>query len=213
MKTHLLNRTLMSATAILALGAAPALAEMVHYSADLTAAAAGTDSAGMGMLDGELDTDNNTFSWTISYEGLSGPVTAAHFHGPASEGENAPPVVPIDGDLTSPITGNVQLTDAQVTQLNDAMWYFNIHTEMYPDGEIRGQVMEGMRSDDEMASPGTTDNVMSDDDDDNDDGAMSDDSDDDGTGASVDVDAGADVSAGGTDASVDADAGVTVNAN
>ena len=211
MKTSVLTRTLLSATAILALGAAPAFAEMVHYSAELTAAAAGTDSTGMGTLDGELDTENNTFSWTINFEGLSGPVTAAHFHGPASEGENAPPVVPVDGELSSPITGNVQLTDAQVTQLNDAMWYFNIHTEMFPDGEIRGQVMEGMRDDDSMASPATEDD-MSEEDGDADNGDATD-GEDDGAGASVDSSTDVDASAGGVDASVDVDADATVNAN
>jgi hypothetical protein len=34
-----------------------------------------------------------------------GKATAAHFHGPAAEGANAPPVVPIKGSLASPIKG------------------------------------------------------------------------------------------------------------
>jgi hypothetical protein len=48
--------------------------------------------------------------------------------------------VPIDGALASPIAGSATLTDEQITQLQGGMWYFNVHTAEYPDGEIRGQV-------------------------------------------------------------------------
>ena len=81
-------------------------------------------------------------TWTATYDGLTGPATAAHFHGPAAEGEDAGPVVPIDGDLANPIEGSATLTEEQVTQLMDGLWYLNIHTEQYPGGEIRGQVMQ-----------------------------------------------------------------------
>ena len=93
-----------------------------------------------GKVDATLDTETKMFTWNITYDGLGGEATAAHFHGPAAEGENAPPVVPIDGALASPIAGNATLTDEQITQLQGGMWYFNVHTAQYPDGEIRGQV-------------------------------------------------------------------------
>ena len=32
-------------------------------------------------------------TWTITYDGLSGPVTMAHLHGPAAEGKNGPVVI------------------------------------------------------------------------------------------------------------------------
>jgi hypothetical protein len=78
----------------------------------------------------------------IEFSGLSGPVTAAHFHGPAAPGENAGPVVTID-DLESPSEGSATLTDEQAAQLANGQWYVNIHTEAHPDGEIRGQVTGG----------------------------------------------------------------------
>ena len=81
------------------------------------------------------------FTWTVTYEGLTGDATAAHFHGPAAADATAGPVVPIDGDLASPIEGSATLTEEQATQLQDGMWYFNVHTAAHPDGEIRGQVM------------------------------------------------------------------------
>ena len=78
----------------------------------------------------------------MTYSGLSGAATAAHFHGPAAAGANAGPIVPISGSLASPITGNATLTDAQATDLAAGKLYFNIHTDANKGGEIRGQMMK-----------------------------------------------------------------------
>ena len=43
-------------------------------------------------------------------------------------------------DPASPITGSAQLTDAQIADLKNGKWYFNVHTKATPAGEIRGQV-------------------------------------------------------------------------
>jgi hypothetical protein len=138
------SKSLIGASAVaLMLAAAPAMAEMVDYTAEL-ASPDGVDSSGTGSVEASFDTDSMELTWTITYADLTGEATAAHFHGPASEGENAPPVVPIEGDLTSPIEGTATLSEEQATQLADGMWYLNIHTAEYPDGEIRGQVMPGM---------------------------------------------------------------------
>lgn len=121
---------------------APAYAEVVNMTAELTGAAEvpANDSSGTGNLEATYDTETMMLTWTVTYEGLTGDATAAHFHGPAAEGENAGPVVPIEGDLASPIEGSATLTEEQATQLQDGMWYFNLHTAQYPDGELRGQV-------------------------------------------------------------------------
>jgi hypothetical protein len=128
----------------LMLAATPSFAEVVKYKADLSAKeeVPATDSAGAGKSDLSYDTDSKKLTWSITYEGLTGEATAAHFHGPAAVGANAPPVVPIDGALTSPIAGEATLTDAQAADLAAGMWYFNVHTTKYPDGEIRGQVVK-----------------------------------------------------------------------
>jgi CHRD domain len=96
--------------------------------------------SGSGNFDAKLDQSTNTLTWTVGYSGLSGPVTAAHIHGPAMSGENAPPVVPIEGSLVSPIAGVNTLTAAQVNDLKAGRLYFNIHTAANPNGEIRGQL-------------------------------------------------------------------------
>lgn len=122
--------------------ASPAMAEMVKMSATLEASqeVPPIDSAGTGMVDATFDTETKMFNWTVDFADLTGLATAAHFHGPAAAGENAPPMVPISGDLASPLKGSATLTDEQAAALTDGKVYFNLHTEAHPDGEIRGQI-------------------------------------------------------------------------
>ena len=96
-------------------------------------------TAATGAMTGSLDRGTKTLTWTVSYSGLSGPVAAAHFHGPAAAGVNAGVVQPITVSA-SPMQGSAQLTDAQIADLLAGRWYVNIHTAARPGGEIRGQV-------------------------------------------------------------------------
>ncbi len=43
-------------------------------------------------------------------------------------------------DPSSPIGGSVRLTEAQQADLLAGRWYFNVHTQASPGGEIRGQL-------------------------------------------------------------------------
>ncbi len=38
------------------------------------------------------------------------------------------------------IKGMATLTDQQAKDLEAGLWYFNVHTAKFPDGEIRGQL-------------------------------------------------------------------------
>ncbi len=42
--------------------------------------------------------------------------------------------------MTSPVSGQATLTDAQAADLLAGRWYINLHTAANPGGEIRGQV-------------------------------------------------------------------------
>jgi hypothetical protein len=77
----------------------------------------------------------------VTFTGLSGEVTGAHIHGPASPGENAGVVIPFMTGLSGTITGQTNLTSAQALDLAAGRWYVNIHTVAFPGGEIRGQLM------------------------------------------------------------------------
>lgn len=95
-------------------------------------------SSGSGVAAIKLDGD--TLSWVITYSGMSGPVTGAHFHGPAAANANAGVIVPFAGSLGSPISGSQKLTAPQIAGLRSGLWYVNLHTAAFPGGEIRGQV-------------------------------------------------------------------------
>jgi hypothetical protein len=121
-----------------------AFADMVSFRADLSGSneVPPNASAGKGTLDATYDTTSKQLTYTVSYSGLTGPATAAHFHGPAASGANAGVVVPVQGALANPIKGTATLTDAQAADLTSGKWYFNIHTAANKAGEIRGQVLK-----------------------------------------------------------------------
>ena len=96
---------------------------------------------GSGTLTATLDTSTHELKYHVDFNGLSGPATAAHFHGPAASGANAGPQVAVKATpIDSPIEGTATLTPEQQKDLMDGKWYFNIHTKANPGGEIRGQV-------------------------------------------------------------------------
>jgi hypothetical protein len=134
------------------LAVAPSAAATQTYTAPLTGAAEvpANDSAGIGQVSADFDTETKLLKWNITYEDLTGPATAAHFHGPADPDVNAPPVIPVDeADLAAgvaednksgSISGEATLSDEQAADLRAGKWYFNIHTAAYPEGELRGQL-------------------------------------------------------------------------
>ena len=143
-KLSRLIRTAVAASALLFVSLASHAATL-HLQAELKASTEvpPKDSAGTGHLTATLNTDTNELTYHIDFSGLTGPVVAAHFHGPALEGANAKPQVPIKGSpITSPVDGKVTLTPEQSKDLLDGKWYFNLHTSANPGGEIRGQIMK-----------------------------------------------------------------------
>ena len=97
-------------------------------------------SAGAGAATVTLDTATGKLVWDVSYSGMTGPAKAAHIHGPAGAGQNAGVVVPLKGDLASPIKGSATLTAAQIADLEARQYSVNIHTAANKGGEIRGQL-------------------------------------------------------------------------
>lgn len=97
-------------------------------------------TGGTGTANATYDRQSNILRWTVTYSGLTGPVTSAHFHGPAQPGANGGIAVPLVGSLVSPVTGAATLNAVQAADLMAGRWYVNLHTAAYPGGEIRGQV-------------------------------------------------------------------------
>ena len=136
------NKTML---ATLALGATiafagPAFADKMKATLDGKSEVPPNASAATGTADIDYDPASKKLSWKVTYSGLSGPATAAHFHGPAEAGKNSAVAVPIPNAGTSPVEGSATLTDAQAADLTAGKYYVNIHTAANPGGEIRGQV-------------------------------------------------------------------------
>jgi CHRD domain-containing protein len=131
--------------ATLAFGAAvafagPAFADKMKAALDSKSEVPANASTGTGTADLDYDPATKKLSWKLTYTGLSGPATAAHFHGPAEAGKNAGVAVAIPNATSSPVEGSATLTDAQAADLVAGKYYINIHTAANPGGEIRGQV-------------------------------------------------------------------------
>lgn len=102
-----------------------------------------TGSPGTGSVQATLDSSTRVLHYTVTFEGLTGPATMAHFHGPAPVGANAGVEVPLGNAPSSPIRGEATLSPEQVTSLEQGKLYANVHTAKHPGGEIRGQLMKG----------------------------------------------------------------------
>src|SRR6202035_264561 len=94
--------------AMLALGATvafagPAFAEKMKATLDGKSQVPPNASAGSGTADIDYDPATKKLSWKLTYSGLSGPPTAAHFHGPAEPDKNAGVAVAIPNASTSPV--------------------------------------------------------------------------------------------------------------
>jgi hypothetical protein len=136
-------RRVLLAAAVSAAFVSAASAATVNYTARLSGGreVPKTDSKGTGKLDATFDTQTKAFNYTLTFDGLTGPATAAHIHGPATRKESAGVVAPLgDKSPTSPISGTVTLTDDQAKALASSKLYVNVHTAANPSGEIRGQI-------------------------------------------------------------------------
>ena len=120
-----------------------------------------TDSTATGQADVRYDDVSDLLSYDISWNGLEGLLTAIHIHGPASSSESVMPhlfnVYTAEADVIvagvnrttdqtsatdSPLnfilaTGGAFEPEVAVGHLVDDMAYVNIHSDLWPAGEIR----------------------------------------------------------------------------
>ncbi|MGI9286257.1 MAG: CHRD domain-containing protein [Pseudomonadales bacterium] len=111
-----------------------------------------TAPGAMGDAAMVLNDVTGMFAWIISFEGLTGPAVAAHFH-EAPAGMNGGVVLDLDTDPgvifsglgadSGIFAGATTLSADAVMTLLSGNWYINIHTEANGGGEIRGQVLGG----------------------------------------------------------------------
>jgi len=135
-----------------------ALAQAQDYMATLNVAQevpTGGGRTGSGILNMTLS--GTTLTVSGSFSGLSANSTLAHIHGPAAVGVNTGTLYNFGtlglitlGGTSGTISGTVNLVPLssgaytvaqQLADLNNDLWYFNIHSTAFGGGEIRGQIV------------------------------------------------------------------------
>ena len=83
---------------------------------------------------------------SLDFSGLGSNQTAAHIHGPAGPGSEAPVLFNLgsQGATSGTFTNlSAAVSRGQVAQLRAGKWYFDIHSTKLLHGEIRGQILPG----------------------------------------------------------------------
>ena len=115
----------------------------IHFQASLWDGPqrAPTDSDATGTANFTLERDSLRLSWTVTFESLTSEPVGLHVHGPVPAEGLAPVIFPlVEGDITSPVSGERTLTTGEVSILVQNWAYVNLHTRRYPEGEIRGGI-------------------------------------------------------------------------
>jgi hypothetical protein len=116
-----------------------ASAEVVKYKATLNGQQQTTPvkTTASGSAELEFDTDTKVLKGKVKFQGLT--PTGGHIH-EAACGADGP--VRFDfASLTSPIEIEQELDAEEEAALTAGEYYINFHTDAYPNGEIRGQIL------------------------------------------------------------------------
>ncbi len=100
----------------------------------------GATNQASGHVKATLDTVTHKLKYTIEYKDFTGPITIAHFHGPAAAGVDAGVMKAIPGPYQSGMSNAVTIDAATQSAMLDGLTYVNLHTKQYPKGEARAQM-------------------------------------------------------------------------
>ena len=130
----------------------------------------GADSRGMGRAHVRFDAGFTKVFVDVRVDGLTGAFTRAHFHcnrpganGPAAFGLVQPGPLVFDGRRVRGVLTNADFNGgdcaavpfverpvnniaALAFAMRDGLVYLNVHTDLFPAGEIRGQMLPDNRS-------------------------------------------------------------------
>jgi hypothetical protein len=101
-----------------------------------------------GVASVVLTSNDALVDFTVSAAGLSGTVTGAHIHtgevgmtGPVALDLMGGSTVNSDGIFVA--SGSLPISAGLVTEMREGNTYINLHTDLNPTGEIRGQIATG----------------------------------------------------------------------
>lgn len=97
---------------------------------------------GRATITGTYNPANRELQYTSNWMGLSGPPTSAGFYNGSAgaSGTAVGAAWTLSTDATGTTTGKITLTDAQAEELLKGNFYYTYGTELYPAGEVRGQI-------------------------------------------------------------------------
>jgi hypothetical protein len=86
--------------------------------------------------------DGSELTLNGTYTGLSAAASGAHIHGPAAAGSNAGVFLELSftAATSGTLSGTKTLTAEELSNLEDGLYYVNVHTPPNASGEIRGQL-------------------------------------------------------------------------
>ncbi len=100
------------------------------------------NTTGTGTATVTLDVATRNVSVSGTYSMLLGNQTLSHIHGPAPRGMMGNILIGLagTGGKSGTFSGSGVLSAANVNNLGDNLLYVNIHSSLFPAGEIRGQI-------------------------------------------------------------------------
>ena len=112
-------------------------------------------TTGTGTINATYNKNTRILTYAVTWTGITGPVAAMHIHGLADPGFNAgvlQNIVTASNGIATPgskygTSGSISATlyiDGTVFKEEHLLankYYLNIHTALYPGGEIRGQLI------------------------------------------------------------------------
>jgi hypothetical protein len=102
-----------------------------------------TASTGYGRMEARYLPTMQTLEWRLYFGRLSGPVTYAFLQGPDGVGNERADMVPINPPFEGNIQrGSVTLSPAQAADLMAGRWSVELRTAQFPQGEIRGVLVQ-----------------------------------------------------------------------
>jgi hypothetical protein len=141
-----MKRLLLYGLVLVALMVVPgtARAEEMSFVATLTGdnevPAAATGATGVAHV--VVDTDTNKLRFEVHVFDFTNTLVASHIHrGPA--GVNGPVIYPFTPPTVQPLSGELAFNPADLADLMTGNMYVNVHSNVFPGGELRGQLEAG----------------------------------------------------------------------
>ena len=99
-------------------------------------------STATGTVTVTLNKTNGNVTVVGTFSGLSSPATMAHIHGPAAVGAPGPAIVTltVTSSQSGTVTGSGTMDTTHMNDMLAGMTFVNIHSTMFPEGEIRAQI-------------------------------------------------------------------------